>query len=248
MGSRLSYNGSQRDKDIVELCQNLILSCLPEYKNIHFPNPDEKAFFFDGLNDDQINIAFSSKKMELRLYLEILQICDIAYNDPVLLPFIQSLLHDKTFFSISKKGNMKRYLTKKLIDKTLRKHLLTVVPKEFRFLIDNIYFLKYINELFLPLEKSRIINTIEKFFELSLYEKNSLYNKFNINYEEYEIARNTINRYRNKYKDVLEKYKDDPEYQTIEKIQSVQMEIKKNKNLVEDDKTFDHTMDEFYPD
>lgn len=248
MGSRLSYNGSPRDKDIVELCQNLILSCLPEYKNIHFPNPEEKAFFFDGLTDDQINIAFSSKKMELRLYLEILQICNIGYNDPVLLPFILSLLHDKTFFSLSKKGITKRYLTKKIIDKALRKHLLTVVPKEFRFLIDNTYFLKYINELFLPLEKNRIINTIEKFFELSLYEKNSLYNKFNINYEEYEIARNLINKYRNKYKDVLEKYKNDPEYQTIEKIQSVQMEIKKNKNIIEDDKTFDHTMDEFYPD
>lgn len=248
MGSRLSYDGSPRDKDIVELCQNLILSCLPEYKNIHFPNPEEKSFFFDGLTDDQINIAFSSKKMELRFYLEILQICDIAYNDPVLLPFIQSLLHDKSFFSLSKKGNMKRYLTKKLIDKALRKHLLNVVPKEFRFLIDNIYFLKYINELFLPLEKNRIINAIEKFFELSLFEKNSLYNKFNINYEEYEIARSTINGYRNKYKDVLETYKNDPEYQTIEKIQSVQMEIKKNKYAVEDDKTFDHTMDEFYPD
>ena len=247
MGSRLSYNGSPRDKDIVELCQNLILSCLPEYKNIHFPNPEEKAFFFDGLTNDQINIAFSSKKMELRLYLEILQLCNIAYNEPHLLPFIQSLLLDKSFFSLSKKGITKRYLTKKVIDKALRRHLLSVIPKEFRFLIDNTYFLKYINELFLPLEKNRIINTIEKFFELSLYEKNSLYNKFNINYEEYEIARNLINRYRNKYKDVLEKYKNDPEYQTIEKIQSVQMEIKKNKNIIEDDKTFDHTIDEFSP-
>ena len=248
MGSRLSYNGSPRDKYIVELCQNLILSCLPEYKNIHFPNPEEKAFFFDGLTNEQINIAFSSKKMELRLYLEILQLCDIAYNDPALLPFIQSLLHDKSFFSLSKKGSTKRYLTKKVIDKALRKHLLTVVPKEFRFLIDNTYFLKYINELFLPLEKSRIINTIEKFFELSLYEKNSLYNKLNINYEEYELARSLINKYRNNYKDTLEKYKNDPEYQTIEKIQSVQMEIKKNNIKIEDDTTFDHTMDEFYPD
>ena len=249
MGSRLSYTGNQKDLDIIQLCQNLILSCVPGYKSIHFSDPKEKIYFFEGLTDQQINLAFSSKQMQFNLYLEILQRCNLAYNDPVLLPFIESLLHDKAFFSLTKKGNVKRYLTKKLIDKALMKHLYEVVPKEFRFLIKSDYFLRYINELFLPLEKNRIMITIEKFFELSLFEKNSLYNKFDINYEQYEIARNWISKCRSKYKDILEKYKNDPDYQTIEKIQSVQMEIKNNKkNKVEDDKTLDHTMDDFYID
>ena len=160
--------------------------------------------------------------------------------------FIECLLHDKTFYAFTKKGNEKRLMTKKIIDKELKKHLLKVVPKEFRFLVTNVYFLAYINELFLPLEKNRIIITIEKFFELSLYEKNSLYDKFNINYDKYETARIWINRYRIKYKDVLEKYKNDPEYQTIEKIQSVQQIIRKSKTKPDDDKTLDHTMDDFY--
>ena len=186
--------------------------------------------------------------MQNHLYLEILQRCNIAYNDPILLPFIESLLHDKSFFSLTKKGTIKRYLTKRIIDKALKKHLYEVIPKEFLFLINSPYFLKYLNELFLPLEKNRIMITIEKFFELSLYEKNSLYNNIDINYQEYEIARNWISKCRNKYKDILEKYKNDPDYQTIEKIQSVQMEIKNQKIKVEDDKTFDHTMDDFYVD
>jgi vacuolar-type H+-ATPase subunit E/Vma4 len=89
--------------------------------------------------------------------------------------------------------------------------------------------------------------TIEKFFELSLYEKNSVYNNLNINFNEYEVARKMISNYRKKYKDTLEKYKNDPEYQTIEKIQSIQMEIKNNRlQKVDDDKTFDHTVDDFY--
>ena len=248
MGSRLTYTGKGRDKDIIELCQKLIISCIPGYKNIHFSDQKEKIYFFEGLSQEQINLAFASKKMQYNLYLEILQRCNIAYNDPVLLPFIESLLHDKLFFSLTEKGNLKRILTKKIIDKALKKHLLEVVPKEFRFLAFNQYFLLYINELFLPLEKNRIMITIEKFFELSLYENNSLYNKFDINYQEYEIARNWINRCRNKYKNVLEKYKNDPEYQTIEKIQSVQMEIRNNKIKPEDDKTFDRTFDDFYVD
>lgn len=245
MGSRLSYTGNQNDLDIINLCQGLIISCLPEYKNIRFSNQKEKNYFFEGLSIEQINLAFSSKKMELHLYLEILQRLNIAYNEPELLNFILTLLHDKTFFYLNKKGNQKRYLTKIIIDKALKTHLYKVVPKEFRFLINDVYFLQYINELFLPLEKNRIIITIEKFFELSLYEKNSLYNKFSLNYENYEIARNWINRIRILYKKTLEKYKNDPEYQTIEKIQSVQQEIKHNKMKYEDDnKTFDHTIDD----
>jgi len=246
MGSRYSYTGNQNDQSIVDLCQKLILSCIPGLKLIKFSSLQEQGIFFSALSQEQINSAFSSEKMQFRLYLEILQRFNIAYNDPELLIFIESLLHDKTFYALNKKGNEKRLMTKRIIDNELKKHLFKVIPKEFRFLVTNTYFLAYINELFLPLEKNRIIITIEKFFELSLYEKNSLYNKFNINYEKYESARIWINRYRIKYKDVLEKYKNDPEYQTIEKIQSVQQIIRKSKLRPDDDKTLDHTMDDFY--
>jgi hypothetical protein len=249
MGSRLSYTGNETDKNIIEFCQELILCCVPGFKSICFKNQNEISDFFEGLTSEQINIAFSSKTMEYRLLLEILQKCNIAYNDPGLLPFIQSLLYDKTFFSISKKGNIKRKLTKRIIDKALNKHLLKIIPKEFKFLINNQYFLKYINELFLPLEKDRIIMTIEKFFELSLYEKNSVYNNLNINFNEYEVARKMISNYRKKYKDTLEKYKNDPEYQTIEKMQSEQMLIKKAKmklKLEEEENSLDETSDDIY--
>jgi hypothetical protein len=246
MGSRYSYVGSPNDQNIVDLCQKLILSCIPGLKTIKFSSIEEQGIFFSALSQDQIDSAFSSEKMQFKLYLEILQRFNIAYNDPDLQIFIECLLHDKNFYAFTKKGNEKRLMTKKIIDKELKKHLLKVVPKEFRFLVTNAYFLAYINELFLPLEKNRIIITIEKFFELSLYEKNSLYDKFNINYDKYETARIWINRYRIKYKDVLEKYKNDPEYQTIEKIQSVQQIIRKSKTKPDDDKTLDHTMDDFY--
>ena len=186
--------------------------------------------------------------MQLRLYLDIFQRCNIAYNDPDLLIFIESLLHDKTFFALNKKGSEKRLATKKLIDRELKKHLLKVIPKELIFLVNNPYFLIYINELFLPLEKCRIMTTIEKFFDLSLFENNSLYNKSNINYDKYEIARTWINRTRIKYKKIIEKYKNDPEYQTIEKIQSEQIIIRKNKIKPDDEKVMDHTIDQFYYD
>ena len=52
-------------------------------------------------------------------------------------------------------------MTKKVIDKALKKHLLKVMPKEFKFLANNIYFIAYINEIFLPLEKDRIISTLK---------------------------------------------------------------------------------------
>ncbi len=90
------------------------------------------------------------------------------------------------------------------------------------------------------------MTTIEKFFELSLFENNSLYNKSNINYDKYEMARTWINRTRIKYKNILEKYKNDPEYQTIEKIQSEQIIIRKNKIKPDDEKVMDHTIDQIY--
>ena len=248
MGSRYSYVGGPNDQNIVDLCQKLILSCIPGLKTIKFSSIEEQGIFFSALSQEQIDSAFSSEKMQFKLYLEILQRFNIAYNDPDLQIFIECLLHDKNFYAFTKKGNEKRLMTKKIIDKELKKHLLKVVPKEFRFLATNEYFLIYINELFLPLEKNRIIITIEKFFELSLYEKNSLYDKFNINYDRYEEARIWINRNRIKYKNTLEKYKNDPEYQTIEKIQSVQQEIRKNKIKPDDDKILDHTIEEFYVD
>ena len=248
MGSRFSYKGSKNDENILELCQKLILSCIPGMKDIRFSSFKEQNIFFGALTQEQINSSFSNEKMQFNFYLEILQRFNIAYNEPDLLFFIETLLHDKTFFVLGKKGNEKRLNTKRIIDNELKKHLLKVMPKELRFLVNNAYFLAYINELFLPLEKNRIISTVEKFFELSLYEKNSLYNKFNINYEKYETVRIWINRYRIKYKNVLEKYKNDPEYQTIEKIQSVQQVLRKNRIKPEDDKTLDHNMDIFYVD
>ena len=248
MGSRYSYRGSPNDNNIIDLCQKLIISCMPGHKKIKFSTIQEQDIFFSALTQEQIESAFSSEKMQFQLYLEILQRFNIAFNDPDLLIFIECLLHDKTFFALGKKGNEKRLMTKRVIDRELKKHLFNVVPKELKFLVTNPYFLAYINELFLPLEKNRIIITIEKFFELSLYEKNSLYSKCSINYEYYETARIWINRYRIKYKDILEKYKNDPEYQTIEKIQSVQQVLRKNRIKPEDDKTLDHTMDMFYAD
>lgn len=246
MGSRLSYKGDQMDYGIIEFCQELILCCIPEFEHKNFKTQKDISDYFDGLSDEKINAAFSSKKMEYKLILEILQHCNIAYNEPTLLIFIQSLLHDKTFYALNKKGNTKRILTKRLIDKALKNHLLKVVPKELAFLIKNQYFIKYINEFFLPLEKNRIIITIEKFFDLSQCEKNSLYSKLNINYEEYEKARNIINTFRNKYKNTLEKYKSDPEYQTIEQTQSLHNKIKKCKTMIKDGKSLDDTTDELF--
>ena len=98
MGSRLSYTGNNNDLYIIDLCQKLILSCIPGYKSIKFSSLKDQSIFFSALSQEQINSAFSSEKMQLRLYLDIFQRCNIAYNDPDLLIFIESLLHDKTFF------------------------------------------------------------------------------------------------------------------------------------------------------
>ena len=59
MGSRLSYKGDQKDLDIIDLCQKLILSCIPGYKNVHFKTPEDKNYFFETLTEEQINLAFS---------------------------------------------------------------------------------------------------------------------------------------------------------------------------------------------
>ena len=104
MGSRLSYTGDKRDENIIDLCQKLIMSCIPGYKTINFSSPEEQSLFFTSLTQEQIDSAFSSEKWQFRMYLEILQRCNIAYNDPELIVFIESLLHDKTFFALNKKG------------------------------------------------------------------------------------------------------------------------------------------------
>ena len=107
MGSRLSYKGDQRDIDIIDLCQKLILSCIPGYKTIRFSSQEEQSVFFSALTPEQINLAFSSEKMQFQYFLEITQRCNLAYNEPELLVLIEALLHDKTFFALNKKGKDK---------------------------------------------------------------------------------------------------------------------------------------------
>ena len=99
------------------------MSCIPGYKTINFSSLEEQSLFFTSLTQEQIDSAFSSEKWQFRMYLEILQRCNIAYNEPELIIFIESLLHDKTFFALNKKGKEKRLYTKKLIDRELKKHL-----------------------------------------------------------------------------------------------------------------------------
>ena len=243
MGSSLSYRGDQVDFHIIEFCQELILCCIPAYQNIYFKDQSELSDIFNNLTIEQISSAFSSQKMQQKVNLEILQKCNIAFNDPELIIFINSLLHDKTFFALNQFGVQKRYLTKALIDKALKKHLTKVMPKEFHFLIQNPYFLKFINVLFLPLQKHLILSTIEQFFEFSGCDKNPLYDHLNIHYEEYEKVRHFINLGRKKYLNLLIKYKNDPEYQVIRTFKSFNKELKKSKTFTRHKKSLDDTND-----
>ena len=169
MGNRLSYSNYpqcvKNDEHILEYCQSLILLCLPNFNQIHIKEVESKRYFYDALTDDQIKMAFDNPQMDYKYYLELLQKCDIAYNEPSILELIASLIKNKYFFEINKKCNIKRILSKKIIDAALFKHLNNVIPKELKFLIREPYFIKYISELFLPLEKNRILISIEKFFE-----------------------------------------------------------------------------------
>ena len=236
MGARLTYRldplSQKNDKTILEYCQSLIVFCLPNFNNIHTKEMGTKPIFFDALNDEQINSAFESPKMDYKYYLEILQKCDVAYNEPSILQLIDSLIKNKAFFLLTEKSCRKRILSKAVIDCALYKHLKKVIPKELKFLIKDPYFIAYINELFLPLEKNRIIMTIEKFFELSLFDRNSVSINVEFYQEQYEVIKSRINRYRIRCKNIMQKYKNDPEYQTIEKIQSIHMAIdtQKEKN------------------
>jgi hypothetical protein len=90
-----------------------------------------------------------------------------------------------------------------------------------------------INKLIIPNDEYGNIKLSKILYEDGNITKDYYTNKFDINYEKYESTRCWINRLRIKYKDILVKYKNDPEYQTIEKIQSVQQVIKKIiKNLM----------------
>ena len=251
MGARLTYRldpvSRKNDNDIIEYCQSLILFCLPNFNNVHIKEFESKRFFFEALTEDQINKAFESSKMDYKYHLEILQKCDIAYNEPSILKLIDSLIKNKNFFLLNEQSNKKRLLSKKIIDDALYKHLNKVMPKELKFLIKDPYFIRYISEVFLPLEKNRIIITIEKYFELSLLDKNSLSLNLQNYQEQYEIIKSRINKYRIRYDSIMQKYKNDPEYQTIEKIQSVQMAIdiqkEKNKEMIMKNQGEDFTLE-----
>ena len=253
MGARLTYLNTpackENDRIILEYCQNLILSNLPNInKNATSQMVYNNQQLFESLTNEQMSTAFENIKKNYKYYLELLQKCDVAYNEPSILELIDSLLQNKEFYQINEKSFIKRYYSKKVIDNALIKHLNKVMPKELRFLIKDPYFIKYLGEIFLPLEKDRILMSIEKFFELSLYEKNSLSANFRCLPEQYDLIKGRINSFRLKYGTILQKYKNDPEYQTIEKIQSVQKAIytkkeRAKKNLDGDEFTINRTIE-----
>ena len=256
MGARITYSNNpiyvENDNIILKYCQSLILYNLPNLKrNTSINSSSINQKLFESLSNEQINTAFENMKKNYQYYLEILQKCDIAYNEPSLLELIDSLIQNKEFYQINGKSFIKRYYSKRIIDNALIKHLNKVMPKELKFLIKDVYFIKYLNVIFLPLEKDRILMSVEKFFELSLYEKNSLSQTFRCLPEQYQLIKFRINNYRVKYGPILQKYKNDPEYQTIEKIQSVQKAIytmkekekAKRKELDGDEFTINRTVD-----
>lgn len=245
MGNRLTYSEenekSKEDEQKLMLCKEEILNCVPKIVINKFKDYEEINNVYESLSEEQIQNAFKCPKMYQKYYLEIQQVCDMAYNEPSLQILISTLLQNKTFYSFTKNGHLKRKMSKKIIDQALKKVLKQNLPIEFHVLINDSYFIRYLNEVFLPLNKEKIINSVEKFLELSNCKDENLYERFgyddDLSGSSYEGEKGKIIGYKNKFKKIIEVYKKKIEYQSKEKLDF----IKKKENINNDDKTCETT-------
>jgi hypothetical protein len=251
MGSRLSYKediiSRQKDSKILSICQQEILlntpySCIISLSH-ETANPYYQiSIFFETLDNSEIEKAFESKKFQNKYFFEITQYCGFAFNDSELQELVSNLIKDKTFFCLNEKGLQKRRNVREIILNSVKKKLFEILPTELKCLSEDTYFITYLSELFLPIRKDKIIYAIDKYFELINLDKNYFYKNGCIDEELYNSIQLKINtyQYQYKFKHILEKYFNDPEYMSKERLMSLTKRtniIDKNEDELEDKKT-----------
>lgn len=220
MENILSYKDDKisrmQDDNIISIIQEEILINTPYHQIVFCPEPDKIKKFYETVKEEEIQKAFNAKYMQNNFYLEIMQRCGFAFNEPELQNFISTLIQNKTFFSLSEKGFQKRKNAKEIIYILLNKKLLANLPKKLNFLAQDQFFIFYISELFLPLTKDKIIYSIEKFFELYNIDKDSFYDNISVDEMIYERFKSKLYSYKRKYQKILNDYSSKREYQTKE--------------------------------
>lgn len=244
MGNRLTYPPEDsedllEEESKLELCKEIILSCLPNYSYMSIKKYEDIRLFYQSLSDEQFQLAFKSQKMNSKYYLLILQTCDMAYNTPSLQLLISTLLGNKIFFSFSKHGAFQRRLSKNIINQALIKELKENLPKELISLATDTYFHKFLNEGFLSIEKDKIIGAVDKYLDLYNLKDEALSEKFGLNdvLFDFESARMKMMGNKTKFKKYVEIYKKKKEFQDFAKL-----EILKTQDILKaDDKTIENT-------
>lgn len=238
MGGRLSYEDDmfsrKEDANKLVTCQDEILFCTPNFCCVNFPEINDMRIYYEGIKDEIVEKAFKTQKMKTLYYLDILKICGFAYNEPSLQELIASLIQNKIFFSLSEKGYIKRKKSKEIVDNALKKVLLTNLPQELHCLVKDNYFIEYINELYLPLSKDKIVGSVGKYFELCDLKPEILNKNYDFELEEFQGIRRKIKNYKLKFQDIVDKFKKENNLQTKEIA-----DFAKKKECNIDDKTFE---------
>ena len=144
---------------------------------------------------------------------------------------------------MNEKGLQKRRNVREIILNSVKKKLFEILPTELKCLSEDNYFIIYLSKLFLPIRKDKIIYAIDKYFELINLDKNYFYKNGCIDEELYNSIQLKINtyQYQYKFKHILEKYFNDPEYMSKERLISLTKRaniIDKNEDELEDKKLY----------
>lgn len=232
MGSRLSYKddiiSQQKDSKIISICQQEILINTPYSYAISLMRKSAQPYyqislFFESIDESEIEKAFQSKKFQNKYFMEILRYCGFAFNDSELQDLVSNLIKDKTFFYLNEKGLQKRRNVREIVLNSVKKKLVEILPTELKCLSEDTFFITYLSELFLPIRKDKIIYVIEKYFELINLDKNYFYKNGCIDEQLFNAIQLKINtyQYQFKFKNILQKYFNNPEYMSKEQLISL---------------------------
>ena len=178
-----------------------------------FPNSEDNSKLNHEIikkYDKEAQIEYiNSHKLSGKLKRYIKTTLFFNFNIPEIQEIVNEKIHSKNLFDESRENIIDLNIFGFKLFNIVQKYVRSVLPEDLKFIADEPLFFYYANQLYKPLIKENIIDTVNDFFALSELNENEISEVFNVKCD--NTLKEQINEVRNlkkSHSEVVKKYYD----------------------------------------